>query len=166
MEHLWSPWRMEYIENHQRDTFCVFCWAPQQPDGPENLIVYRGRLNYVILNRFPYTNGHLMIVPYEHQADLELLSGEVRAEMMDLAAQAVQVLKAAYHPQAFNLGMNLGTAAGAGIADHLHLHVVPRWSGDTNFMSTVAQTRVLPEALEVTYQRLREAWKKLFAPAP
>ena len=161
MEHLWSPWRMEYIENYKHDAECVFCWAPRQEDGPDNLIVYRGRLNYVILNRFPYTNGHLMIVPYEHQAHLEALSPEVRAEMMELTAWAVQVLKKVYHPQAFNLGMNLGTAAGAGIADHLHMHVVPRWSGDTNFMSTVAQTRVLPEALEVTYRRLREAWVAL-----
>lgn len=161
MEHLWSPWRMEYIENHKGDAVCVFCWAPGQEDGPENLIVHRGWLNYVILNRFPYTNGHLMVVPYEHQAQLESLDPEVRAEMMELTAQAVQVLKAVYHPQAFNLGMNLGVAAGAGIADHLHMHVVPRWSGDTNFMSTVAQTRVLPEALEVTYRRLHEAWLAL-----
>ncbi|NPA30878.1 MAG: HIT domain-containing protein [Chloroflexi bacterium] len=164
MQHLWAPWRMEYIQGQAGrppDGECVFCWAARQPkDGPENLVLFRGRHNYVILNRFPYTGGHLMIVPYEHVADLAALPSEVRSEMMDLASEAVVILRAEYHPQGFNLGMNLGRVAGAGIAEHVHLHVVPRWAGDTNFMTTVGQVRVLPEALEQTYQRLRAAWQR------
>ncbi len=164
MNHVWAPWRMAYIEGGGRPPGggCVFCWAPTQPDGPENLIIHRARYNYVILNRFPYTGGHLMIVPYEHIDDLTRLPAATRAEMMDLAAMAVQVLREVYHPQGFNLGMNLGRVAGAGIADHVHLHVVPRWAGDTNFMTTVGETRVLPESLERTYARLRDAWQRLF----
>ncbi len=158
MEYLWSPWRMEYIENHIHEEGCVFCKAQEQPDGPENLIVHRGKRAFVMLNRYPYTSGHLMVIPFQHEADLTALDAETRAEMMELTAQAIQVLRSVYHPQAFNVGMNLGAAAGAGIAAHLHMHIVPRWSGDTNFMSTLAQTRVLPESLETTYARVREAW--------
>ena len=158
MDYLWSPWRMEYIENHIREEGCVFCEAQKQPDGPENLIVYRGQWAFVMLNRYPYTSGHLMVIPFRHEADLVALDADTRAEMMELTAQAIRVLRAVYHPQAFNVGMNLGAAAGAGIAAHLHMHIVPRWSGDTNFMSTLAQTRVLPESLETTYARVREAW--------
>jgi ATP adenylyltransferase len=112
----------------------------------------------VMLNRYPYTSGHLMIVPFEHQPSLELLEPGSRADVMELAARAVQVVEALYSPQGFNLGMNIGAAAGAGITEHVHLHVVPRWVGDTNFMSSVAQTRVLPELLEETYRRVKEAW--------
>ncbi|HFC09532.1 MAG TPA: HIT domain-containing protein [Chloroflexi bacterium] len=158
MDYLWSPWRMEYIENHIREEGCVFCKAQKQPDSPENLIVYRGQRAFVMLNRYPYTSGHLMVIPFRHEADLVALDADTRAEMMELTAQAIRVLRAVYHPQAFNVGMNLGAAAGAGIAAHLHMHIVPRWSGDTNFMSTLAQTRVLPESLETTYARVREAW--------
>ena len=111
-----------------------------------------------MLNRFPYTSGHLMIVPNEHQPSLELLSADSRANVMDLSARAIQVLNGLYTPQGYNLGMNIGSAAGAGISEHVHLHVVPRWVGDTNFMSSVSQTRVLPELLEETYRRVSEAW--------
>lgn len=152
---------MSYIENHNNNDECVFCQAITQPDGPENLIVFRGRLAFVILNRFPYTSGHLMIVPYDHQASLSALEPETRAEIMELSSQATRALEAAYHPQGFNLGMNIGEAAGAGIAGHVHLHVVPRWGGDTNFMSSLADTRVLPESLADTYARVRAAWQQV-----
>jgi len=158
MDYLWSPWRMEYILSSKSGEGCIFCEGLKQEDGPENLIVYRGHSAFVMLNRFPYTSGHLMIVPYEHQPSLELLDASSRAEIMDLSAQAIQVLQTVYSPQGYNLGMNIGDAAGAGITEHVHLHLVPRWVGDTNFMSSVSQTRVLPELLEETYQRVREAW--------
>ncbi|HEX9092008.1 MAG TPA: HIT domain-containing protein [Anaerolineales bacterium] len=138
---------------------CIFCEGLKQVDGPENLIVYRGPKAFVMLNRFPYTSGHLMIVPYEHKPSLELLEASSRADIMDLSARAIEVLNTLYSPQGYNLGMNIGNAAGAGISEHVHLHVVPRWVGDTNFMSAVAQTRVLPELLEQTYQRVRQAWE-------
>ena len=150
---------MTYIQNNKPEDACVFCFALQQPDCPDNLIVWRGEHAFVILNRFPYTSGHLMIVPYEHKPSLELLETSSRADIMDLSARAIEVLNALYSPQGYNLGMNIGNAAGAGISEHVHLHVVPRWVGDTNFMSAVSQTRVLPELLEDTYQRVWEAWE-------
>lgn len=159
MNHLWSPWRMTYIES-SKEKDCAFCKALQQPDGPENLIVVRGRHAFVILNRYPYTSGHLMVVPYAHVSLLEALDPETRADLMELTSRATQVLRSCYHPQGFNLGMNIGEAAGAGIAEHVHQHVVPRWGGDTNFMSSLANTRVLPEALEDTYRRVLEGWNE------
>ena len=158
MDYLWSPWRMEYIMAPKTDEGCIFCNGLKQSDGPDNLIVFRGLNAFVMLNRFPYTSGHLMVVPYEHQPSLDLLATGSRSDIMDLAARALQVLEELYSPQGFNLGMNIGNAAGAGILEHVHLHVVPRWIGDTNFMSSVSQTRVLPELLEETYRRVREAW--------
>jgi ATP adenylyltransferase len=149
---------MEYITTHKSDEGCIFCNCLKQSDGPENLIVYRGPKAFVMLNRYPYTSGHLMIVPYEHEPSLELLAAESRIDIMNLSARAIQVLQALYAPQGFNLGMNIGNAAGAGVIEHVHLHVVPRWVGDTNFMSSVSQTRVLPELLEETYRRVKEAW--------
>ena len=150
---------MEYINNHEKVTGCVFCNAVQAADGPENLIIARGKLAFVILNRYPYTSGHLMVVPYAHCAMLDELNPAIRSEMMELTNQAILVLHRIYHPQGFNLGMNIGAVAGAGIAEHVHLHIVPRWGGDTNFMSAVADTRVLPESLVETYQRVREGWE-------
>lgn len=151
---------MPYIETETDDSGCILCQLRDQQDGPANLILHRGDQVFAMLNRYPYTNGHLMIVPDDHQAELSALPAGTLAEMMQLTSQAVEVLKAAYRAEAFNIGLNLGRAAGAGISDHLHIHVVPRWSGDTNFMATTAVTRVLPEALEVTYQRLRQTWDK------
>jgi len=158
MNHLWSPWRMEYIENNNQADGCVFCLAQEKEDGAENLIAYRGERAYVILNRYPYTSGHLMVVPYDHKPNLEELDSETRAEMMELTAQCMTVLRKVYHPQAFNIGANIGEAAGAGVKEHVHIHIVPRWAGDTNFMSTLGETRVLPEALEDTYQRIKNGF--------
>jgi ATP adenylyltransferase len=160
MNYLWSPWRMDYIMNHDKDAECIFCLALQQDDGAGNLVVARCKETFLILNRYPYTSGHLMIVPYAHCAALEDLPSSARGEMIDLAAQAMQVLRILYAPDGFNLGMNVGEAAGAGIASHIHIHVVPRWIGDTNFMSSVAQTRVLPESLENSYRRIRQGWEE------
>ncbi|MGE5221259.1 MAG: HIT family protein [Omnitrophica WOR_2 bacterium] len=161
MNYVWSPWRMTYIQSNNREEACVFCREVLKEDCIENLVVARGQKAFVIINRYPYTSGHLMIVPFIHKPSLELLDAQTRAEIMELASRAIQVLQAEYHPQGFNLGINIGTVAGAGIADHVHLHVVPRWGGDTNFMSTLAETRVLPESLEDTYRRVRDRWEKL-----
>ena len=159
MKYIWSPWRMAYIEKEKEETACVFCSAQNEPDGAENLIVYRGQRAFVILNRYPYTSGHLMVVPNTHQPSLEDLDPDIRGEMMELATDCVRVLRKVYQPEGFNIGINLGVPAGAGIADHVHLHVVPRWMGDTNFMSSLGKTRVLPEMLEDTYGRVEEAWE-------
>ncbi len=150
---------MEYIENNKEDG-CVFCNAQAKQDSAENLIAYRGELAYVILNRYPYTSGHLMVVPFEHQPNLELLDPPTRAEMMELTTRCMTVLRGIYNPQAFNIGANIGEAAGAGVKEHVHIHIVPRWTGDTNFMSALGQTRVLPEALEVTFERVRKGFQE------
>ncbi len=156
--HLWSPWRMKYIENQEKKAGCIFCTALELEDGTENLILYRGESAFVILNRFPYTTGHLMVVPNLHRPTLSELSPAVRTEMMELVTHATLVLDKAYQPNGYNIGINIGSAAGAGVADHIHIHVVPRWVGDANFMSTLGETRVLPELLADTYQRLASAW--------
>ena len=152
---------MEYIENHNRDEGCIFCTAQAQEDSAENLIAQRRDLAYVILNRYPYTSGHLMIVPFEHRATLEELDRPTRAEMMELTALCMTVLRSVYNPQAFNMGANIGEAAGAGVKEHVHIHVVPRWAGDTNFMSVLGESRVLPESLEDTYQRVKKGFQEL-----
>ncbi len=160
MNHLFSPWRMTYIKNNKPKEGCVFCHALAEEDSPDNLIVFRGERAFVILNRFPYTSGHLMVLPYDHQPTLESLDAPTRAEMMELTTRGTGVLTAIYHPQGFNVGINLGEAAGAGVAAHLHIHIVPRWVGDVNFMTAVGETRVLPEALEETWQKVKEAWAR------
>lgn len=160
MEYLWSPWRMEYIMSEKDEGQCTFCKEAAKPDGPENLVVYRGKRVFLILNRFPYTNGHIMVVPFEHCSSIEKLDSETMTEMMEMTSRSLGVLRSVYRPEGYNIGMNIGEAAGAGIADHVHIHVVPRWGGDTNFMSTLAGTRVLPEALEDTFERVKKAWKE------
>jgi ATP adenylyltransferase len=151
---------MEYIINYPKNNGCVFCSELAKADSPENLIVYRGINAFVILNRFPYTSGHLMIVPYQHQPSLEKLDSETRSALMELSSMALEILRDEYNAQGFNIGVNIGEAAGAGIIEHVHLHIVPRWGGDTNFMSTLANTRVIPEGLDQTYWRIRRAWEQ------
>lgn len=160
MKRMWSPWRMKYIERQEAQEGCIFCNALAQPDSMENLIIERGTLAFVILNLYPYTSGHLMVAPRAHQPSLEFLDPDIRAEMMELVSHSIVVLKKIYHPQAFNVGANIGEAAGAGEPGHVHLHVVPRWAGDTNFMSTLGETRVLPEALEDTYRRIKVGFER------
>ncbi len=160
MKRLWAPWRMEFVENLNPKPNCVFCDILSQANDEKNLLVLRGQKAFVVLNRFPYTSGHLLVVANAHQPSLEDLDGPARAEMIELATDAMRILRKVYVPEAFNVGANIGVAAGAGIVDHVHLHVVPRWSGDTNFMSALGDTRVLPEKLEETYQRILTAWNK------
>ena len=158
MKQLWAPWRMAYIRTFKKNG-CVFCQALQHTsDGEENLIVFRGKKSFVILNRFPYTSGHLMVLPFTHAPSLEELSPETRAEMIELVTKASQVLQQVYAPQGFNIGINIGQAAGAGIEEHIHIHIVPRWNGDTNFITTIGETRVLPEAIDETYRLVLAAW--------
>lgn len=158
MKQVWSPWRNKYMMHHETNPHCIFCKAQQLEDGLENLIVSRGQFAYIILNRYPYTSGHLMIVPFAHQPTLDQLEAEARREIVEMITTAEVVLQSVYQPEGFNIGANIGSAAGAGVAGHLHFHIVPRWGGDTNFMTTLAETRVLPEALEETYNRLKAAW--------
>jgi ATP adenylyltransferase len=161
MNHLWSPWRMTYIQEPKMQEGCVFCGAQALPDGLENQIVHRGKHAYVILNRYPYTSGHLMVVSKEHKPDLEDFIPEVRSEIMELTTQCIQVLRLEYKAEGFNIGANLGTAAGAGLPKHFHLHIVPRWGGDTNFMSSIGEVRVVPEDLEKTYKRILCSWNQI-----
>jgi ATP adenylyltransferase len=163
MDHLWSPWRYQYVQKEKRDKDktkdgCVFCRAARDKRDEDYFVVHRAIKNFVILNLYPYSTGHLMIVPYEHVSTLQEASRETLEEMILLVQQSQRHLQEIYLPPGFNLGMNLGESAGAGIAEHIHMHVLPRWPGDTNFMTTVAETRVLPEDLAVTWRKLRDAF--------
>lgn len=160
MDHLWSPWRYRYATQSKSPVFdaCVFCDTASSGEDESNFVLYRGAACYVLLNLYPYTNGHLLIVPYEHVDSLAAASPEAAAEMMALARTAETALRTVYKPGGINLGMNLGACAGAGVAGHIHLHVLPRWFGDANFLSVVGETRVLLEELPVTWRRLRDAF--------
>jgi len=160
MDHLWSPWRYQYVQKEKTGSGCVFCLAAASEQDQDNLVVYRGRNNFVMLNLYPYSTGHLMVVPYQHVDNLQETTGETLEEMILLVRDAQRHLGTVYRAPGFNLGMNLGESAGAGIAEHIHMHVLPRWPGDTNFMTTVAETRVLPEDLPGTWRKLREAFTK------
>ena len=165
MDTLWSPWRMEYIQRQKEASACVFCDAAESQQDADNLVVFRSTHAYVILNKYPYNTGHGLIVPYSHVPSYENLTAEQRFDMMELLNQFTHVLRVVYQPEAFNAGANIGTAAGAGIAPHVHFHLLPRWSGDTNFLTAITQTRVIPEELSVTYQKLVETWHNEF-PGP
>jgi ATP adenylyltransferase len=155
---LWAPWRIEYLKNTSKQEGCIFCDKPRENNDKKNLIVYRGSLVYIIMNRYPYNNGHLLIVPYQHTDIIAHLSVKEKAELFDHLQMAQDVLRLVMKPQGFNIGMNLGRLAGAGITDHIHFHLVPRWGGDTNFMPVVGKTKVISEALEQTWENLHQAF--------
>ncbi len=160
MDHLWSPWRYRYVTKGDKPSGCVFCRMVAETNDAENLILMRGKYNFAVLNLYPYTNGHLMIVPYEHVATMGEAKPEVLAEMMELTQRAEMALSAVYKPQGVNIGMNVGECAGAGVAGHIHMHVLPRWFGDANFMTVLGEARVHIEELTVTWNRLRDALAK------
>jgi ATP adenylyltransferase len=158
---LWAPWRIEYIENADRPAGCLFCIKPSENDDRRNLIVFRGKHAFVMMNRYPYNNGHLMVVPYRHTAVLSDLNGAEKIELFDLLSLSNRVLSEVMTPHGFNLGMNLGRTAGAGIEEHLHFHIVPRWNGDTNFMPVLGHTKVVSEGLEQTWEKLAKVFEKI-----
>lgn len=156
MDILWTPWRFSYVSDGVKKDACIFCEkiAADTRQDSENLILYRGKHNIVILNLFPYTTGHVMVAPLAHESRLAGLDTETLSEMMELGQKIEDALERTYHPDGYNMGMNLGRSAGAGVADHVHLHFLPRWTGDTSFITVVGETRVQPEVLETTYQKL------------
>jgi len=157
MEQMWAPWRIKYIQM-ERPEGCILCDKPKENKDIQNYILFRGDKNFVILNSYPYNPGHLMVVPYRHVANLEDLTGDERQEHFELVSRSIKVLRQVFKPGGFNIGMNMGKAAGAGIDDHFHTHIVPRWQGDTNFMPVLAEVKVLPEALADTYKKLKGKW--------
>jgi len=163
-EQLWAPWRLKYIEAADKAQGCIFCDFPAEgaAHDPENFILHRGQYAYLILNAFPYSNGHLMVVPYRHTATLEDYTEAEMLDIMLLTRLATRALQEAFNPHAYNCGLNMGRVAGAGIAEHLHWHIVPRWNGDTNFMTVLADTRVIPESLPAVYERLHTALSKKY----
>lgn len=165
MDRIFAPWRNEYIlsnsdDNEKKGSGCIFCDFPKEDNDEKRLILHRGKYCFVILNAYPYNPGHLMVVPYRHTADLGSLTPEELAEMTSLCQTVYKVIKEVMNPHGFNLGMNLGKVAGAGIDQHLHMHIVPRWNGDTNFMPVLGDVRVVSEALDSTWKRLKAAWPK------
>lgn len=163
IETLWAPWRMEYILSlkDEKKHPCIFCERFPKKDDKNNLILYRRTHSFVIMNRFPYNSGHLMIVPYKHSGNLQDLTSDENIELMEVLQLSQRVLKDAMNPQGFNIGMNLGRVSGAGIYDHLHWHLIPRWNGDTNFMPVIGETKVISEALNKTYNKLKVVFDKL-----
>lgn len=158
MDRLWSPWRYQYVSQAAPGSGCIFCEKASGTDDEHNFVVHRAKKNFVLLNLYPYTTGHVMIAPYEHVASLEDASEETLVEMMLLTRLTAKHLRAVYRAQGLNLGMNLGECAGAGVAGHIHMHALPRWTGDANFMTAVGETRVLPEDLGETYRKLARAF--------
>jgi ATP adenylyltransferase len=153
-ERLWAPWRISYIVKDKKEKECIFCLKPNEKKDRENLILYRGSYSFVIMNLYPYNNGHIMVVPYKHISEFEDLSEEEMLDIMKNSAMMIKVLKKVMNPDGFNTGFNIGRFAGAGIAEHLHFHIVPRWAGDTNFMPVVGEIKVISEHIEHTYEKL------------
>lgn len=160
MDILWAPWRIEYIKQ-SKEPGCIFCTKPAESQDKKNFIIYRGKSCFVIMNYYPYNNGHLMIVPFRHVSDISHLNTDERLEMMDLLIQCKDALKITMSPHGFNIGMNSGEVAGAGVKDHLHFHIVPRWNGDTNFMPICGHTKVVSEGLTETWETLSKVFKKM-----
>jgi len=154
MEHIWAPWRMEYIKM-EKPRGCILCEKPAQDNDAENCILYRGSKNFIIMNTYPYNPGHLLVAPYRHVSGLGELTEEERHEHFDIVSHSIGVLRQELGAEGFNVGVNMGKAAGAGIEDHIHTHIVPRWQGDSNFMTIVSDVRVVPEALAETYRKLK-----------
>jgi ATP adenylyltransferase len=164
MDYLWTPWRYAYVTAAEKTSGCIFCDLPKLGDDVRARIVYRGLSCYVVLNTYPYTPGHVMVVPFAHLDELQKLAVEAAQEMMALSQRMEKVLRQLYKPDGINLGMNIGKAAGAGVAGHIHMHVLPRWVADSNFVSVVGETRILPETLDMTYERIRGALKSPVSP--
>ena len=156
MKFIWAPWRGQYIRAEKKHEGCIFCDKPKEAVDDANRILFRGKHNFVMMNNYPYNPGHVMVIPYRHTANVEELESKEKLEHFEIISRCIEVLKKVYHPAGFNTGMNLGRIAGAGIDDHIHTHVVPRWQGDTNFMPVIADIRVIPEAVDATYQRMRK----------
>lgn len=161
MKQLWAPWRMAYVGKDSEPEECVFCLQEKAHQDQERLVLHRGRHCFVVMNKFPYSNGHLLIVPFRHTSELETLCDEERLELFELLIRAQETLKRSFHPQGFNIGINLGKVGGAGVTEHLHIHIVPRWLGDTNFMPVFSDIRVIPQHLEATYKVLRKGFEAL-----
>ena len=157
MDYLWTPWRYAYVTAAEKISGCVFCDLPKEGDDAKVRIVYRSQNCYIVLNTYPYTPGHVMIVPFAHLDELQKLPAAAANEMMELAQRMERVLRVLYSPDGINMGLNIGKAAGAGVAGHIHMHVLPRWVADSNFVSVVGETRILPESLEMTYERIKGA---------
>ncbi|MBN1142513.1 MAG: HIT domain-containing protein [Deltaproteobacteria bacterium] len=160
MKQLWAPWRMAYVGGDVVDEECVFCLRDKGEQDLERLVLHRGDHCFVVMNKYPYSNGHLLIVPFRHTSSLEELSAPERLELFELLVRAQSVLQDMLHPQGFNIGINLGKVGGAGVTEHVHIHIVPRWLGDTNFMPVFADVRVIPEHLQATFEMLRAVFKK------
>jgi ATP adenylyltransferase len=157
MDYLWTPWRYAYVTAAEKISGCVFCDLPKEGDDAKVRIVYRSQNCYIVLNTYPYTPGHVMIVPFAHLDELQKLPAAAANEMMELAQRMERVLRVLYSPDGINMGLNIGKAAGAGVAGHIHMHVLPRWVADSNFVSVIGETRILPESLEMTYERIKGA---------
>ncbi|MEW6352080.1 MAG: HIT domain-containing protein [Thermodesulfobacteriota bacterium] len=162
MENIWAPWRIDYILGREREPGCIFCTKPAADNDDESLIVHRAKGAFAMLNKYPYNNGHVLVCPYRHVSDICDLSAHENSLLTEEVCRSVEVLRAVMRPQGFNIGLNLGTVAGAGIEEHLHYHIVPRWSGDSNFMPVLADVRVIPEHLRSTCGKLREAFRLRF----